>query len=78
MYFLFADYRMPDGCIIPKGTSLFFLTMGIMRDPKYFPDPEKFDPERWTPENKAKMRPYTQLGFGFGPRNCVGMRQVTE
>lgn len=46
----------------------------IHHDPEYFPEPEKFNPERFLPENKDSVKPFTFMPFGNGPRNCVGMR----
>ncbi|XP_064461544.1 cytochrome P450 3A9-like isoform X2 [Ornithodoros turicata] len=48
----------------------------IHRDPEFFPEPEVFEPERFLPRNKDKIGPFTFAPFGFGPRNCFGMRQA--
>nr|UZE89898.1 cytochrome P450 CYP9GN5 [Chrysoperla zastrowi sillemi]UZE89899.1 cytochrome P450 CYP9GN5 [Chrysoperla zastrowi sillemi]UZE89901.1 cytochrome P450 CYP9GN5 [Chrysoperla zastrowi sillemi] len=50
--------------------------MGLHYDPKYFPNPNKFDPERFNDENREKMNPYTYLPFGVGPRLCIASRFV--
>ncbi|XP_059607669.1 probable cytochrome P450 9f2 [Phlebotomus argentipes] len=57
-----------------KGDVFVIFTGALHYDPQYFPDPEKFDPERFSDENKDKIIPGTYLPFGIGPRNCVGSR----
>lgn len=56
------------------GDNIMLPIFGIHRDPKFYPNPEKFDPERFNEENKNKIQPYSYLPFGIGPRNCVGSR----
>jgi len=46
----------------------------IQRDEKYFADPSKFNPERFSKENIENITPFTNLPFGTGPRNCIGER----
>lgn len=51
-----------------------FPVYGFHHDSKYFPNPEKFDPERFSDENKHNIIPGTYLPFGIGPRNCIGKK----
>jgi cytochrome P450 family 6 len=68
------DYKLPDqDVIIEKGTTVIIPVMGIHYDEEYYPEPEKFDPERFTEENKKSRPNYTFMPFGEGPRNCIGM-----
>ncbi|XP_067907164.1 thromboxane-A synthase isoform X2 [Heterodontus francisci] len=63
-----------NGQLIPAGMTLE-VPVGVLHyDPKYWPEPEKFKPERFTPEMKAERHPYVYLPFGAGPRSCIGMR----
>jgi cytochrome P450 family 6 len=49
-------------------------SFGISRDEKYFPDPLKFDPDRFNAENIQKIPSGCLLAFGAGPHNCIGER----
>ncbi|XP_071037439.1 cytochrome P450 3A24 isoform X2 [Parasteatoda tepidariorum] len=69
------DYQIEDtGIVIPKGTIILIPIIAIQRDEKYYPDPEKFDPDRFSPEEKSKIDPFTYLPFGAGPRQCIGIK----
>uniref|UniRef100_A0A914DS23 Cytochrome P450 n=1 Tax=Acrobeloides nanus TaxID=290746 RepID=A0A914DS23_9BILA len=63
-----------NGIHIPKGCQIAVPIYLIHYDDKYYPNPQKFDPDRWLPEEKAKRDPLTWLPFGYGPRNCLGLR----
>ncbi|ODM98397.1 Cytochrome P450 3A40 [Orchesella cincta] len=63
---------------IKKGTVIQFPIWAANRNPEFNEDPEKYDPERWMPENKHKINVYSSTSFGFGPRNCTGIRFATE
>ncbi|XP_062563221.1 probable cytochrome P450 9f2 [Armigeres subalbatus] len=72
------DYTLDDGqglkFTIDKGTCVSFPIHGLHHDPQYFPNPGQFDPERFSDENRGKIRMGTYLPFGIGPRNCIGSR----
>lgn len=50
------------------------LVYSTFRDPKYYPNPNEFIPERFSPEEQRTRHKGTFLGFGEGPRMCIGMR----
>ncbi|CAG2103506.1 unnamed protein product [Medioppia subpectinata] len=69
------DYKLGDtGITIPKGTTVDVDIQSIHHNPEYYPNPDRWDPERFMPENRDQLVPYTYMPFGMGPRNCVGMR----
>lgn len=68
-------YKIPGTEVeIEPGVGVFVPIYALQRDPEYFEDPNTFNPERFSDENKDKIKPFTYLPFGDGPRNCIGLR----
>ncbi|CAH1155149.1 unnamed protein product [Phaedon cochleariae] len=57
---------------VKRGSRIIAPIYSLQHDPKYYPDPEKFDPERWNEQNKRNIKPNTFTPFGFGSRTCMG------
>lgn len=57
---------------VPKGTTALFMSVPLHRDPKYFPDPDKVDPDRWLTDNPTDKHPFCYIPFSAGLRNCIG------
>ncbi|XP_051157203.1 cytochrome P450 9e2-like [Leptopilina boulardi] len=82
----FADRVCIKKYTLPKATAdseeytaeaksvIWIPIQGLHYDSKYYPDPDKFDPERFNDENKEKIHPYAYLPFGVGPRKCIANR----
>ncbi|XP_054157849.1 cytochrome P450 3A24-like [Oppia nitens] len=69
------EYTIGDtGLTIPKGMLVNFDVETLHHNPDYYPEPDRWNPERFMPYNRDKLVPYTYMPFGLGPRNCVGMR----
>ncbi|KAH8277873.1 hypothetical protein KR018_009446, partial [Drosophila ironensis] len=59
---------------IEPGTGVIVPTLAIHHDPEFYPEPEKFIPERFDEDQVQQRPPCTFLPFGDGPRNCIGLR----
>ncbi|XP_001649101.2 probable cytochrome P450 9f2 [Aedes aegypti] len=72
------DYVLDDGAglkfTIDRGACVWIPVHGIHRDPKYYPNPDKFDPERFSESNRDNIDMTMYMPFGAGPRNCIGSR----
>ncbi|ENN79235.1 hypothetical protein YQE_04419, partial [Dendroctonus ponderosae] len=64
--------------IIPKGANVVLSLFHLHRSEKYWEDPQKFDPDRFLPENVSKITPYSYLPFSSGPRDCLGMKMCLQ
>ncbi|XP_061401516.1 probable cytochrome P450 6a21 [Musca vetustissima] len=70
------DYVVPQNpkYVIKKGMQIIIPSGAIHRDERYYPKPQEFNPDNFSPEKVAARDSVLFLGFGEGPRNCIGLR----
>ncbi|XP_049309424.1 cytochrome P450 4p1-like [Bactrocera dorsalis] len=68
------DTRLANNLILPKGSQIIVHIIDIHRSAKYYKNPNKFDPERFTPEASAGRHPFAYVPFSAGQRNCIGQK----
>ena len=72
----FSRQAMADdeigGYRIPRGSLVFLIPFVVHRRPKLWPDPGRFDPDRFMPEHETARPRFAYIPFGGGPRGCIG------
>jgi len=61
-----------NGYYVPRRSIVLMSQWIVQRDARYYSDPERFDPDRWTPAFKAQLPRFAYFPFGGGPRQCIG------
>ena len=64
--FELGGYQMPAGALLAAPQLI------VQRDPRWFDDPLRFQPDRWTPEFRQNLHRFAYYPFGGGPRQCIG------
>ncbi|CAH2093559.1 unnamed protein product [Euphydryas editha] len=68
------EYTLPTGLQLEKGTRVHVPVFYMHRNPKHFPEPDEFRPERFYGDEEKNIIPYTFMPFGEGSRICIGLR----
>lgn len=69
------DYQVTGtDLVIPEKTMVFVSSGALHHDERFFENPDKFDPERFLPENEKNIQSYAYIPFSEGPRICIGSR----
>ena len=70
-----SDYQVPNSPhTIEKNTAIIIPINELHNDPEYYPEPDRFDPERFALDAIKQRHPCLYMPFGDDPRNCIGMR----
>ncbi len=67
-----AQDHLPSGAVLPPGAWVFISPWNVHRHPRWFPDPDRFDPERFSEDAKHTRPAFSYIPFGAGGRRCLG------
>ena len=67
-----TEDRLPSGVLLPPGAIVFISPWSLHRNARWFPDPNRFDPDRFSPEAKQARAAFSYIPFGGGGRRCLG------
>jgi cytochrome P450 len=67
-----AQDRLPSGAVLPHSAWAFISPWSLHRNARWFPDPNRFDPDRFSEEAKRTHVPFSYIPFGAGGRRCLG------
>lgn len=74
-----TNYKVPDSdIVIEKDMTVVIPVFAIHNDPAIYPNPDKYDPGRFSTEETKKRHPMSFLAFGEGPRNCIALRTYSN
>ncbi|CAL8085352.1 unnamed protein product [Orchesella dallaii] len=69
-----APLRINEELLLPAGISIMIPPNVVHHLPQHYPNPGKFEPDRFLPEQVRVRHPYAYIPFSAGPRNCIGMK----
>ncbi|MDA2919769.1 cytochrome P450 [Desulfobacterota bacterium AH_259_B03_O07] len=61
-----------DGYVVSPGSDIYMSQYVVHHDPRFYPEPFRFDPERWTQDQSSSLPQFAYFPFGGGPRRCIG------
>jgi len=66
------DFIIGEDIQVKKGMDINISLHGLLRRPKYFENPDEFNPERFNDSNKRNINHLAYIPFSSGPKNCIG------